>query len=80
VNPALHLVSAVHEGGTAEPESVYLTAREAAAIPKVDEKTLYRWAKDDPTLPALRIKGVVRFPRARFLKWLRDREQGRGAK
>jgi len=44
---------------------------------QVSEKTLYRWAGSDPTLPALRIGGTVRFHRDRLLRWLRDREQGR---
>jgi predicted site-specific integrase-resolvase len=74
VKPSLALVPDVP---SSEGEALYLTAADAEAITKIDAKTLYRWAKKDPTLPVLRINGVVRFPRTRFLKWLRDREQGR---
>ena len=57
----------------------YLWPHEAAGIVDVHPKTLERWAKADPTLPMLKVAGTVRFPRERFLKWLRDREQGRPA-
>ena len=40
-------------------------------------KTIYRLAKEDPTMPALRIGGSLRFPRERLERWLREREQGR---
>jgi excisionase family DNA binding protein len=56
----------------------YLTAADVADGLRVSEKSVYRWAASDPTMPALRIGGVVRFPRERLERWLRDREQGRG--
>ncbi len=58
------------------PGPEYLRADDVAAMLQVDEKTIYRWASTDPTMPVLRIGGVVRFPRARLERWLRDREQG----
>jgi excisionase family DNA binding protein len=54
----------------------YLTASQVATLLQVDDKTIYRWAKQDASLPVLKIGGVVRFPRERLLRWLREREQG----
>lgn len=59
---------------TVEPS--YLTAAELAHLLNVDDKTVYRWAQQEPSMPVLRIKGVVRFPRERVLRWLADHEQG----
>ena len=60
----------------------YLTIEQVAALLQVSKKTLSRWAKKDASLPVLRIGGrvggTVRFPRERFLRWLRAREQGPG--
>jgi excisionase family DNA binding protein len=55
----------------------YLTATQVGQLLQVSEKSVYRWVKTDPTLPALRIGGTVRFPRERLERWLREREQGR---
>lgn len=62
---------------TAPAELVYLTAAEVAELLHVSEKSIYRWAKADPSMPVLKIGGTTRFPRARLERWLRDREQGR---
>lgn len=56
----------------------YLTVDEVAEILRVSAATVYRLAKRDPTLPVLRLPGLMRFPRERLLRWLRDREQGPG--
>ncbi len=56
----------------------YLTAGPVAELLQLSAKTIYRLAKADPTMPALRIGGAVRFPRERLERWLRDHEQGRG--
>jgi len=66
--PACNLIEA---GGP-----MYLTAAELAHQLHVDDKTVYRWAQQEPSMPVLRIKGVVRFPRERVLRWLADHEQG----
>jgi len=59
-----------------EPD--YLTPAEVAALLRVrSTKTVFRLAARDATLPVLRLGSTVRFPRARLLQWLRDREQGR---
>jgi len=58
--------------------AAYLTPADLAHELQVSDKTVYRWAASDPTMPVLRIGGVVRFPRERVLRWLRDREQGIG--
>jgi len=55
---------------------LYFTASELAALVQVDDKTVYRWAQQEPSMPVLRIKGVVRFPRDRVLRWLAAHEQG----
>jgi len=51
---------------------------DVALMLRVSEKSVYRWAIQDPTMPALRVGGTVRFPRERLERWLRDREQGPG--
>jgi len=53
--------------------TTYLTVQEVAALLKVSPKTIYRWASQDATMPALRIGGVVRFPPERLERWLRER-------
>ncbi len=58
-------------------QAPYLTAAQVAALLQADDKTVYRWAASEPTMPVLRVGGTVRFPRERLLKWLSDREQGR---
>ncbi len=55
----------------------YLTTSQVSEMLQVSSKTIYRWALSDPTFPALKIAGIVRFPRERLLRWLREREQGR---
>jgi excisionase family DNA binding protein len=60
-----------------KPLVPYLTAGQVAESLQVSIKSVYRWAKNDPTLPALKIGGTVRFPRERLERWLRDCEQGR---
>ena len=57
--------------------SEYLTAADVAEMLQVSEKSVYRWAIADPSMPALRIGGTVRFHRERLTRWLREREQGR---
>ena len=54
----------------------YLTPDEVAAMLRVSPKSIYRWAKQDATMPVLKIGHVVRFPRERLQAWLEDREQG----
>ena len=56
----------------------YLTAAQIAELLQVSEKSVYRWAAGDPTFPKLKIRGTVRFPRERVMRWLREHEQGFG--
>jgi hypothetical protein len=75
--------------GVLNDPAAYLTPREVAALLQVSRAAVYRLAKDDPTLPVLRLGGAgrpdslgregrvtLRFPRERLLVWLRSREQG----
>src|SRR5438128_2020732 len=54
----------------------YLTADQVGELLQLSAKTVYRLVKADPTMPALKIGGTVRFPRERLERWLRSREQG----
>jgi len=45
-----------------------LTADEVAALLRVDRKTIYEAVKDG-TLPALRLRRVIRFNRNEVLRW-----------
>jgi excisionase family DNA binding protein len=55
----------------------YLTPDQVGDMLQLSAKSVYRLAKADPTMPALKIGGSVRFHRERLERWLRDREQGR---
>ncbi len=68
---------AASPGKTLGPLSTYLTPDEVAEMLQLSAKSIYRLWKADPTMPALKIGGTVRFPRERLLAWLRAREQGR---
>jgi excisionase family DNA binding protein len=63
---------------TTEAIARYLTAAQIAELLQVSAKSVYRWAARDPTCPRLKIRGTVRFPRERLLRWLRNHEQGLG--
>ena len=39
-------------------------------------KTVYKLAKQDASMPVLRLGGLVRFPRLALLRWLEERSQG----
>ena len=56
----------------------YLTAEDVAELLRVSVKSVFRWASEDPTMPALRIGRTVRFPQERLERWLSSREQGAG--
>src|SRR3989442_15222633 len=56
----------------------YLTPQDVAALLKVSSKSVLRWAKSDPTMPALRIGGSVRFHRDRLDRGLAGRTPGPG--
>ena len=56
----------------------YLTSRQVAKLLGVDEKTVIRWSRVDPSMPVLRRGHVVRFHRDRLLDWL-QRQEPRGA-
>lgn len=61
-----------------DPAPTYLILDEVKdTLRYKSRKSVYRLA-EDPTCPVLRIGGTLRFPRERFLAWLREHEQGRG--
>jgi excisionase family DNA binding protein len=59
---------------------VYLTPAQVAEMLQLSEKSVYRLAKSEPTMPMIKLgagrNASVRFPRERLMRWLRDREQG----
>ena len=57
----------------------YLTPHQVAELLQVSEKTVSRWALEDPSMPVLRRGRVVRFDRVRLLAWL-ARQEPRGAR
>ena len=61
--------------------AAYLTPAQVGKMLQLSAKSIYRLAKDDPSMPMLKLGGKrggsVRFPRERLERWLRDREQGR---
>jgi predicted DNA-binding transcriptional regulator AlpA len=63
---------------TADEADDYVTPSYVAAMVKLSPKSIYRLAANDPTMPAIRLGGSLRFPRKRLLAWLRAREQGAG--
>ncbi len=65
---------------TTPSEALYLNAAQVAELLQVSRATVFRLAASDPTFPALRLGGVIRFPRERLLTWLRTREQGAPAR
>ena len=56
--------------------AMYLTVRQVAELLQVSTRTVQRLVESEPTLPVLKLGGVLRFPRARLERWLRDREAG----
>jgi len=58
---------------------VYLTPADVAELLRISEKTVSRWALEDPSMPVLRRGRVVRFERERLLAWL-QRQEPRGSK
>jgi predicted DNA-binding transcriptional regulator AlpA len=62
------------------PETLYWKALDVGKALQCSEKTVYRIAQQDPTFPMVKIGGLVRFPRERVLRWIRDREQGSGSR
>jgi predicted DNA-binding transcriptional regulator AlpA len=62
-----------------EPEKApdYWVPKEFATVVRLSEKSVYRLMKADPTFPHVRVGGSVRIPRARALRWLSARTQGK---
>jgi excisionase family DNA binding protein len=50
--------------------SEWLNVRQVAQLLGVDEKTVTRWSRSDPSMPVLRRGRIVRFNRAGLSAWL----------
>jgi excisionase family DNA binding protein len=70
------VLEATRVAASVDATEPYLTAAQLADLLQVDSATVYRWAQQEASMPALRIRGVVRFPRERVLRWLEEHEQG----
>jgi excisionase family DNA binding protein len=58
-------------------EPTYLTPQQVASLLQISLRSVYRVVEQNADLPVLKIGTAMRFPRARFLEWLKSREQGR---
>jgi hypothetical protein len=52
----------------------YMTAKELGHEIRFHRATIYRLARENPTMPQLNLGGKTVFPRERTLRWLRQRE------
>jgi excisionase family DNA binding protein len=73
----------MHDSVTGGPVSdaeapMFLTAQQVAELLQVSEKSVLRWAAQDPSMPALRIGRTLRFPREQLLAWFKTNTQGFG--
>ena len=81
-----HPTTAPTAGGVAPTEPIktastltYLSPTQLADLIGVNRSTISRWAATDPTMPVIRIHGVVRFRLDQLEAWLAARTQGQGA-
>jgi len=58
----------------------YLTPAQLADLLQVDRSTVSRWAASDPSMPVIRIHGVVRFHRDQVDLWLAGKTQSQGGR
>lgn len=66
------------ESGAPVGEPSFLTVVQVASLLQVSEKSVFRWAGADSSMPVLRIGRTLRFDRERLLRWLRAKTQGFG--
>ena len=63
-------------GATTEP--IYLSPGQLAKALSVSVKSVYLWAKSDPSMPQIRLGGgrggTLRFPADGIAKWLKSHE------
>ena len=55
----------------ARPE--YLTPHDVARMLQVNQRTVLRWAAEDPSMPTFRMGRVIRFEQVALVCWLRKR-------
>ena len=56
--------------------ATYLSPSQVADLLGVNRSTISRWAATDPSMPAIRISGTVRFRLDQVELWLESRTQG----
>jgi excisionase family DNA binding protein len=44
---------------------------------RLSVKSIYRLVEQDPSIPAIKLGGAVRFPRAMLLRWLEQHTRSR---
>ena len=49
---------------------IYLTPKKVARMLKVNERTVLRWAAEDPSMPTIRIGRVIRWEQDALFRWL----------
>ncbi len=58
----------------------YLNAAQLADLLGVNRSTISRWAATDPSMPAIRIAGTLRFRLDQVEAWIAAKTQGQGAR
>src|SRR5207249_2571342 len=58
----------------------YLTPKQVADLLQVNERTVLRWAQQDPSIPTIRIGKVIRFEREPLMRWLARKRPRSGAR
>ena len=67
-------MAAPGNGMEPQPErSVYLTPQDVASMLQVNQRTVLRWAAEDPSMPTFRMGRVIRFEQVALVCWLRKR-------
>jgi hypothetical protein len=71
-----HDHDAGHRAGRPDPGPTYLSPSQLADLIGVNRSTISRWAATDPSMPVIRIHGVVRFRLDQVELWLAGQTQG----
>ena len=66
-------MAAPGNGMEPQPERRYLTPQDVASMLQVNQRTVLRWAAEDPSMPTFRMGRVIRFEQVALVRWLRKR-------